>query len=149
MRIPLWTSLLFVPTLVLAQAGISQPSGGTRVMAITSTQTVEFEGSLQQLRARLQVTGTQQAAWTDYERSVQAYSDLFFAEKPLAASSAEAAPRQVELLTERMQSRVNAMQDIARAAKTMYALLNVQQQKIADRYLMASIPAFGNPPPGL
>ena len=148
MRIPLWTSLLLVPTLCLAQAEVSQPPKGTRIMALQPTQTVEFEGSLPQLRTRLQVTGAQEAAWTDYERSVQAYSNLFFSEKPLSATAAEPAPRQVELLLERMQKRVNAVADIARTAKTLYALLNAEQQKIADRYLMASIPSFGNPPDG-
>ena len=149
MRIPLWTTLLLVPTLCLAQADASPPPKGARIMTLQPTQTVEFEGSLKQLRTRLQVNGEQQAAWTIYERSVQAYSSLFFGEKPLSASAAEAAPRQVELLAERMQSRANAVRDIARTAKALYATLNAQQQQTADRYLMASIPAFGNPPDGL
>ncbi len=148
MRFTLWTSLLLVPTLCLAQAEVSQPPQGARLMTLQNTQTVEFEGSLQQLRMRLQLTGSQQAAWTDYERSVQGYSSLFFAEKPLLASATDAAPRQVNLLAERMQSRVNALRDIARTAQALYAVLNVQQQKIADQYLMASIPVFGNPPDG-
>jgi hypothetical protein len=154
MRIPLWTTLLLVPTLAMAQAETSTPpatkviSSAVRMMAIEPTQSVDFDGSLKQLRGRLQLTQAQQSAWTGYENSVQAYSQQFFAEKPLSATASEPAPRQVELLAERLQARVKAMQDIGREAAALYAVLDAQQQKTADQHLLASIPVFGNPPTG-
>ena len=154
MRLPLWTSILLVPTLAMAQPEAKHApaaqviSTNIRMMAIEPTQTVDFDGSLKQLRARLQLTPAQQSAWSSYESSVQAYSELFFAEKPVSASAGEPAPVQVERMAERMLNRVNAVQDIVREAKALYTLLNAQQQKTADQHLLASIPVFGNPPGG-
>jgi hypothetical protein len=154
MRLPVWTSLLLVPTLAMAQAG-ADPSPDTKVvstsirmMAIEPTQTVDFDGSLKQLNGRLQLTQAQQSAWTGFEKSVQGYSAQFFAEAPLSAYAGEPAPRQVERMAVRLQDRVNAVQSIAREAKALYAVLDAQQKKTADLHLMASIPVFGNPPTG-
>jgi hypothetical protein len=154
MRKLLYTSLFIWPALCLAQAETSQPpapkviASSIRMMAIEPTQTVDFDGSLKQLHGRLQLTQAQQPAWLGFEKSVQAYSELFFAERPLSASAGETAPRQVEIMAERLQKRVNAVQDIARETKALQTSLNAQQQKIADLYLLASIPVFGNPPTG-
>jgi hypothetical protein len=123
-------------------------STSTRMMAIEPTQTVDFDGSLKQLYGRLQLTPAQQSAWAGFEKSVKGYSDQFFAEAPLSAFAGEPAPRQVERMAERMQDRMNTVQGIARAAKTLYAVLDAQQKKTADLYLLASIPVFGNPPTG-
>jgi hypothetical protein len=134
----------FVDTSILLQLhefNVSSPDA-----YIEPTQTVDFDGSLKQLRGRLFLTQAQQSVWAVYEKSVQTYSDLFFAEKPLAASAGESAPRQVELMVERLQNRVKAVQDISRATKALHGALNAQQQKTADLYLLASIPVFGNPP---
>jgi hypothetical protein len=109
MRKLLLTSLLIWPALCLAQGDTSTTpsakpvSTSMRMMSIEPTQTVDFDGSLKQLRGSLQLTQAQQSVWTGYERSVQAYSDLFFAEKPLSASAREPAQRQVELMAERLQ----------------------------------------------
>jgi hypothetical protein len=150
MRKLFWTSVLLVPALCAAQSN-NPPEGkvvstSIRMMSIEPTQTVDFEGSLKQLRGRLQLKEAQQSAWTVFEKSVQAFSFQFFAEKPLSASANESAPRQVELMAERMQKRLVAVQDIGREAKALYAVLDAQQQKTADLHLIASIPVFGAPP---
>jgi hypothetical protein len=150
MRKIFWTSLLLWPALCLAQTSNLPESkvvpSSIWMMAIEPTQTVDFEGSLKQLRGRLQLIEAQQSAWTVFEKSVQAYSQQFFAEKPLSASKGESAPRQVELLAERLQQRVNAVKDIGREANALYVVLDAQQQKTADLHLIASIPVFGNSP---
>jgi hypothetical protein len=152
MRSPLWSTLLFLPALCHAQVHLSNTSvtpatsGTARVMSIQATQTATFEGSLDQLHERLQLTDAQQPAWIRYADSVQAYSAQFFSEKPHSAYAAEAAPRQVKLLAERLQGRVDAIREIERTAKTLYAQLSTQQQKTADQHLLASIPSFGFPP---
>jgi len=152
MRKLLFISLFIWPALSLAQTGSSNPpdakvvSAPMRVMSIEPTQTVDFDGSLKQLRGRLQLTHVQQSAWTGFERSVQTYSEQFFAEKPASASTGDTSPRQVELMSARLQKRANAVQDIAQKTTELYAMLNAEQQKTADLYLLASIPVFGNPP---
>jgi len=152
MRKLLLTSLLIWPALCMAQTGNSNPpvnkvvSTSMRVMSIEPTQTVDFDGSLKQLRGRLQLMQVQQSVWVGFERSVQAYSELFFAEKPVSVSAGDSAPRQVELMLGQLQKRANAMKEIARETKELYAVLNAEQQKTADLYLLASIPVFGNPP---
>jgi hypothetical protein len=118
------------------------------MMAIESTQTVDFDGSLKQLHGRLQLTQAQQPAWIGFEKNVHAYSELFFAEKPLSASAVETAPRQVEIMAERLQKRVNAVQDITFETKALYATLDAAQQKTANLHLLTSISVFGNPSTG-
>ena len=154
MRLPVWTSLLLVPTLAMAQAG-GNPAPDThvvstsiRMMAVEPTQTVDFDGSLKQLHERLQLTPAQQSAWTVFENSVKGYSAQFFAEAPFSTYAGESAPLQVERMAVRLQDRVNAVQSIAREAKALYAVLDAQQKKSADLHLLASIPVFGNPPTG-
>ena len=152
MRKLLCASLFIWPALCLAQTGNINPSNAKvasasmRMMAIEPTQTVDFDGSLKQFRGRLLLTQAQQSVWTGFEKSVQAYSNLYFMEKPTSASIGESAPRQLELMAARLQKRANAVQDIARDTKELYAVLNAEQQKTADLYLLSSIPVFGNPP---
>jgi hypothetical protein len=149
MRIPLWIFILLLPALCLAQAEPGKPSTGSaavRIMSVEPTQTVHFVGSLDDLQEHLQLTAAQQASWALYRASVEAYSQLFFGELPLASYASEPATRQVERLAERLQSRAHAMQEIARTSKALYAVLNGAQQKTADRHLLASIPVFGYPP---
>jgi len=152
MRSTLWSTLLFLPILCHAQVHLSNTSVAqaapdtARVMSIEPTQTVSFDGSLDQLHERLQLTDPQQAAWAAYAISVKTYGAKFFAEKPPSAYAAETAPRQVEELAKRLQGRLDAVREIERTAKALYALLNTQQQKTADQRLMASIPSFGMPP---
>jgi hypothetical protein len=143
---------MLLPALCMAQAETNPApktqvvSTSIRMMAIEPTQTVDFDGSLKQLRGRLQLTQAQQSAWTGFEKSVQGYSEQFFAEAPLSTYAGEPAPRQVERLSVRLQDRVNTVQSITREAKALYAVLDAQQKKTADLYLLASIPVFGNPP---
>lgn len=156
MRTLLWTSLCLLPALCMAQTANGNSTDTTppataavRIMALQPTQSVTFEGSLEQLQVRLQLSDAQQSAWLRYADSVKAYSNLFFAEPPASAYAAEPAPRQMERMAERLQNRLNAIRAIEQHAKALYLQLNVQQQKTADRYLMASIPVFGNPPASL
>lgn len=153
MRALLWTSALLLPALCLAQVQISNSpknqAPAARVMAIEPTQQVDFEGSLSQLRQRLQLTDAQAPAWARFAASVQAYSNQFFQEAPPGAFAAEAAPRQVEHIANTLQNRLTALRAIERQAQALYAALNPQQQKTADQHLVASIPVFGNSPPSL
>ena len=149
MRTPLWIFILLLPTLGLAQITLSSPSTGTaakRIMSVEPTHTVRFVGSLDDLQGRLQLTDTQRSAWALYRTSVEAYSTLFFAELPQSAYAAEPATNQVERLAQRLQRRADAVGEIERTSKALYAVLNAAQQKTADQHLLARIPVFGNPP---
>ena len=151
MRLPFWSTLLFLPALCHAQVQLSNtvslaPSGTERVMSIQPTQTVRYGGDLNQLHDRLQLTDAQQPAWTGYSDSVKAYSALFFSETPLSAHQTESAPQQVERIATKLQNRLDSIREIERKTQTLYAVLNPQQQKTADQQLMASIPVFGNSP---
>jgi hypothetical protein len=117
-------------------------------MAVQPTQSVRFAGDLQQLRERLQISATQQAAWATYQRSVEAYSEQFFAETPLSSYAAQTAPKQISLLADTWQSRVDTLRTIERNVQALYALLDARQKQTADQHLLASIPVFGNPPLG-
>jgi len=148
MRSTLWSTLLFLPILCHAQVPPSPqtPSGSVRVMSIQPTQTVRFAGDLKQLYERLQLTDAQLPEWDRYADSVKAYSALVFSETPVSAYLAEAAPQQVERMANRLQKRLAAIREMEQQTKALYAVLNPQQQKIADQQLMASIPVFGNSP---
>jgi hypothetical protein len=151
MRLAIVTALLLVPTLGLTQLNISNtptlPAGnGPRVMAVQPTQGVRYAGDLLQLRERLQLSDSQQAAWALFQASVEAYSEQHFAEAPLVSYATEPAPRQIELLANTLEKRLVALRIIEHNAQALYVQLDAIQKQMADRHFLASVPVFGNPP---
>lgn len=149
MRKVLWLTLsLYLPPVAYAQVQPdTRPMPAVRVMAIEPTQTVQFNGSLPQLRERLHLSDAQQTAWARYAGSVSAYTRLFFEEKPQSDFPGEAAPRQLERMNARIRARTEALQTIETEARALYAELRAEQQATADQHLLATIPVFGFLPP--
>lgn len=107
-----------------------------------SAATAGSDSSRAALQDRLQLTAPQLPYWARFEARLDAYSKLFYEETPIAAFAGEPAPRQFARLTDSLQNRLAALEDIERGAKDLYAVLSVDQQKIATQLLLASVPTF-------
>ncbi len=102
----------------------------------------QAEDKLIQLHDRLALSPQQQTAWAAYENYVAAYNSAYYRQKPVVPSPDDAAPRQIGRLVDNLQNRLAALEDVESAAKTLYASLNADQQKVANEMLIATIPTF-------
>jgi hypothetical protein len=103
-----------------------------------------YDSSLEQVRDRLGLTPEQQPLWLTYASKVDAYNGLYYREKPVLASQEDAAPRQIGRLVDTLQNRLAALEDIERAAKSLYASLSPEQQKTANQMLLSTVPTFAS-----
>ena len=101
-----------------------------------------YDSTLEQLRDRLQLTPEQQGLWHAYEGKVDAYTGLYYREKPVLASEGDSATRQVGRLVDKLQNRLAALEDVEGAAKSLYSGLSPEQQKTANQMLLSTIPTF-------
>ncbi len=138
MRRIVLASALLLPLVGMAQSQTPPPPGGPGVSVAS------YDGNRAQVRDRLQLTEEQSAYWERYEASLDAYSKLFYEEKPLSAYAADAAPRQFARMTDSLQNRLAALEDIERSAKELYAVLSDAQRKIATRSLVSTVPVFAS-----
>lgn len=102
----------------------------------------------EQLRDKLKITPEQQPLWDKYVARLEAYTQQFFRERPALASEDEAAPQQITRLVMNHQNRLAGLEDIEQAAKALYSALDADQKKMANLWLLASIPTFTGPPAG-
>jgi len=102
------------------------------------------EGNRAQMQDRLQLTTAQLDYWVRFASSLDAYSKLFYEEKPIAAYASDSAPRQFAHLTDSLQNHLAALEDIERAAKDLYAVLSPNQQTIANQWLVSTVPVFAS-----
>lgn len=102
------------------------------------------DGNRSQLMDRLQLDAGQGFYWHKFEAKLDAYSKLFYEEKPVTAYTSDSAPRQFARLTDSFQNRLAALEDIEEAAKELYALLNADQQKTANQFLLSVVPNFAS-----
>lgn len=96
------------------------------------------------LRDRLNLENEQLDAWTRYTAAIDAYSKLYYSEKPLAAFASESGARQIGRMVDSLQNRLAALEGVEAAARELYALLNPTQKKIADQAMASSIPVFAS-----
>lgn len=137
-------STLLLPLAVLAQTPpppASGPAPGT-----TSASALGFSDTTNgpaQVLQRLQLSDAQLPVWADYVARLDAYSKLFYEEKPASAYAAESAVRQFAHLTLTQQNRLAALEDIESVAQRLYAVLSPAQRTVADQMLLGTVPQFG------
>ena len=137
-------SLLVVPLACMAQAQSIVKPGPTNysVQPTLGAAIPGDDGNREKLMDRLQLDKGQSEFWYKFEARLDAYSKLFYEEKPPAAYASDTAPRQFARLTDSFQNRLAALEEIEEAAKDLYAVLNADQQKIASQSLLSTVPTF-------
>lgn len=142
--------VLATPLLCAAQispsAGAPEAAPGPALAAAPSARTLD---AIDQLREKLKITPAQQAGWDAYVARLDAYTQQFYRERPALPSQDEPAPQQITRLVMNHQNRLSGLEDIEQAAKALYAQLDADQKKTANLGLLASIPTFTYPPPGV
>jgi len=131
------TSALCLPLLCAAQsAGMPAPP--------SPAAPVDTISSRAQVADKLHLTAAQQEDWANYVARLDAYSKLFYEEKPVAAYASDTAVRQFGRLTDALQNRLAALEDIETAARQLYATLTPGQQNLANQWLVSTVPVFAS-----
>ena len=111
----------------------------------------QFDAQLEDVRQQLHLQKEQEPAWSAYAERVDALMADQFRRRtpPPAAPENENALRQIDRKVDVVRNRLAAMEDVADAAKALYAKLSPEQQAIADRVLAPTVPAlYSSMPPG-
>jgi hypothetical protein len=115
-------------------AGSPRDSGGERSEVTRLSANDQIRMQLTNTRLALKLTAEQNPAWQSYEDKVIA----LISEQPQSAS--DSAVKQIDRNAELLRSRLAAMQDLAYAAKDLYAILSGDQKAVAERMLGATVP---------
>jgi len=113
----------------------------------------DFQARLDRLKEALKLTPEQEAAWQAYEDKVRALMTDINAH-PAAPPENQTALQKIDQQVNTARDRLTAMEDIAVAAKSLYAGLNSEQKTVADQRLAGTLPqlysadAGGAPPMG-
>jgi hypothetical protein len=145
-KLPL-AALLALPLWCAAQPAATEPWANVPTTQASPTPMRSADGP-EQLRDKLKITPAQQPLWDAYVARLDAYTQQFFRERPALASDDEAAPQQITRLVMNHQNRLAGLEDIEQAAKALYSGLDADQKKMANLWLLASIPNFSGPPAG-
>ncbi len=152
-------SLVLLPLMCAAQA--QSGSGALSAGSVASTSSTAQisppprmpETSLDQVHDRLKLTELQQPYWVDYVARLDDFTRLHYQEKPVTAFAGDAAPRQIGRLVDSLQNRLAVLEEVEGVAKTLYAVLDPTQKKLADQLLISTMPVFASsagadcPPP--
>ena len=139
----LWCLMVVLPVMAWSQV---QEGAAPKPLGVSAGARREL--TLDQLRERLAPTAQQLPLWNTYEIKVNAYTDVFYREKPVLASQEDTAPHQVARLVDNLQNRLAALEEVELAAKNLYATLSADQQKFANQWLLTTIPSFASVGPG-
>ncbi len=154
-----WLMLVCVPLASWAQADEQRiPAPGAMAARGAKARpdpmpVANFDDTLVKVRNRLALTPQQQALWSAYETTVEAYAGDYYRATPVLASQENTAPHQIGRLVDKLQNRLAALEAVESAAKNLYASLTPEQQKIANEGLISTIPTFtasdngASPPP--
>jgi len=117
------------------QAPGGEPSEVTR-MSPNDQVRMQLNG----VRSALRLSPEQGAAWQAYEdRVIELLEDMArVAESP----AGEGALKQIDRKVDLARNRLAALEDLADAAKKLYASLNSEQKATADRMLPGTVPAL-------
>ena len=139
-----FSSLMVVPLLCIAQADSTQrPSLGDPMSPPAfAAPDNSGAGNLAKLLDHLNLAPEQMSLWNTYRARVEAYTRLYYEEKPASAYVGDSGARQVGRLVDILQNRLAALEDVESAARALYAGLNPQQRKLADTSLLDSVPVF-------
>jgi len=111
----------------------------------------QLDAQLEDVRQQLHLQKEQEPAWNAYAERVDALMADQFGRRtpPPAAPENENAPRQIDRKVDVVRNRLAAMEDVADAARALYAKLSAEQQAIADRVLPPTVPPlYSSVPPG-
>jgi hypothetical protein len=137
-----------MPLLAPAQAPHASSVGTTAPAASANVPEPAFptpkypESPAGILGDRLQLTPTQQAYWADYIAKIDGYTKVFYQEKPASAFKAEAAPRQIGRMIDKLQNQLAALDEVETSAKALYSILTTAQRQTADEWLLSTVPVF-------
>lgn len=101
----------------------------------------DLQTQLSEVELKLALTPRQQVLWDRYRESVGALMADQFRHDPQPTLRLDA-PRQIERKVDVVRNRLGAMEDIAEAAQSLYASLDADQQRLADRLLPGTVPAL-------
>lgn len=115
------------------EAGAS-PGGGMGLLD-------QYQGQLQDTAAALHLSPGQLVLWNAYQERIGALlADPL--KLPPYRETRPSAPQQIAGKVDTVRNRLAAMEDIQEAAAKLYAALDEEQRKTADRLLPASVPAL-------
>ena len=98
--------------------------------------------TMEELRIDLKLTAEQQPSWDGFVRKLDAMRADLARERARAGRGAAAdAPQQIDQAVDSARNRLTALEDIAAAAKGLYATLNEEQRKVADPRLARLVQA--------
>lgn len=138
--------MLATPWLGAAQAQPAAP-GADSAPLLSTALPARTQATADDLRERLKITPEQAPLWTAYVARLDSYTQQFYRERPALATEQEPAPQQIMRMVMNQQNRLAGLEDIEQAAKALYAQLNADQQKVANLWLLASIPTFNGVAP--
>jgi len=104
------------PALAAAQAGLAEQA--------------RFQ--LRELEDDLKLAPAQRAAWAGYADKVSKLADDVVRNRNSVRFPKGTAPEQLEFITETLRNRLTAIEDIADAGKSLYAVLTPDQRAVAD-----------------
>jgi hypothetical protein len=120
--------------------GSPRDSGGERSEATRLSANDQIRMQLTNTRLALKLSSEQNPAWQSYEDKVIG----LISEQP--QSPGDGAVKQIDRNAELLRGRLAAMQDLAYAAKDLYAILSDDQKAVAERMLGATVPpAYAGP----
>jgi hypothetical protein len=153
-----WLGIAFAAaaTPVVAQMGGGRRGnrGGKSSEEQTKGGTLEpqvdmLEVTLHEFHEDLKLSPAQEPAWESYSDKVRALASDVARERSRGRTAAQGSVLQrVDLAVDAARNRLTALEDIAQAAKALYAGLSADQQRVADPRLanIMSIPLAAGVP---
>ncbi len=128
------------------QMSRDQRPGGQQGPAMQEDAVSLTEYRLQLLREDLKLTGAQQPLWDAYAGKVGALAaDISREQGRLRATLQLKALQRIDQSVDVARNRLTALEEIASAAKALYARLIPEQQSIADARLATTLPTSPGP----
>ena len=107
----------------------------------------QVQMQLNQVRSALRLAPEQAPGWQVYENKVVALlEDL---RRGVVQPQGAGALKQIDARVDVVRNRLTALEEIAEAAKKVYASLNDEQKTVADRMLPGTVPALYSGPTGM
>jgi len=127
------------------EGGPGGPGGGfpqqERGDSFQNALAQDFQTHLDHLKEALKITPEQEAAWQAYEDRLRALmADM--STRPAAPPENQTALQKIDRTVDIARDRLTAMEDIAVAAKALYAKLSSEQKTVADKRLAGTLPQF-------
>jgi hypothetical protein len=132
-----------------ARGNRGRPDGAAREQRppVRDNSPEQIEDRLGMLEEDLHLTANQQAAWQATEQKIVAYAADIGREQSrgLPGDATLNSIQQIDHTVDVARNRLTALEDIAPAAKTLYATLTAQQKSIVDPRLANIVSSISNP----